>query len=152
MQKKLSFPKSASHKSCDQLRQEHTFEVDSVDGCARGVLSCPVESHEYLQIITKTRLYNFDPLKPHFYTVKQGFIGVYIIFLISALNIDSAGIKLQGDWGEIVALEGSKSPWEAQRATKTSPSVFATFEKASTCAKRTFCWEKSSQKCANMQR
>ena len=34
--------------------------------------------------ITKTRLYNFDPLKPHFYTVKLGFTGVYIIFLISA--------------------------------------------------------------------
>ena len=33
--------------------------------------------------ITKTRLYNFDPLKPHFYIVKQGFAGVYIIFLIS---------------------------------------------------------------------
>ena len=56
---------------------------------------------------------------------------------------DYPGIKLQGDWGEIVALEGSKLPWEAQRATKTSPSVFATFEKAGTCAKRTFCWEKS---------
>ena len=34
--------------------------------------------------ITKTRLYNFDPLKPHFYIVKLGFIRVYIIFLISA--------------------------------------------------------------------
>ena len=33
--------------------------------------------------ITKTYLYNFDPLKPHFYTVKLGFAGVYIIFLIS---------------------------------------------------------------------
>ena len=33
---------------------------------------------------TKTRLYNFDPLKPHFYIVKLGFTGVYIIFLISA--------------------------------------------------------------------
>ena len=39
-------------------------------------------------IITKTRLYNFDPLKPHFYIVKLGFTGVYIIFLISAQNID----------------------------------------------------------------
>ena len=29
--------------------------------------------------ITKTRLYNFDPLKPHFYIVK---LGVYIIFII----------------------------------------------------------------------
>ena len=34
--------------------------------------------------ITKTCLYNSDPLKPHFYIVKLGFTGVYIIFLISA--------------------------------------------------------------------
>ena len=32
----------------------------------------------------KTYLYNFDPLKPHFYIVKLGITGVYIIFLISA--------------------------------------------------------------------
>ena len=38
--------------------------------------------------ITKTCLYNFDPLKPHFYLVKLGFTGVYIIFLIPAQNID----------------------------------------------------------------
>ena len=38
--------------------------------------------------ITKTCLYNFDPLKPHFYIVKLGFTGVYIIFLISDQNID----------------------------------------------------------------
>ena len=36
----------------------------------------------------KTRLYDFDPLKPHFYVVKLGFTGVYIIFLISVQNID----------------------------------------------------------------
>ena len=30
--------------------------------------------------ITKTRLYNFDPLKPHFYIIKLGFTEVYIIF------------------------------------------------------------------------
>ena len=32
--------------------------------------------------ITKTCLYDFffDPLKPHFYIVKLGFTGVYIIF------------------------------------------------------------------------
>ena len=35
-------------------------------------------------LITKTRLYNFDPLKPHFYIVKLGFTGVYIIFIFSA--------------------------------------------------------------------
>ena len=38
--------------------------------------------------ITKTCLYNFDPLKPHFYIVKLGFAGVYIIFVIYAKNID----------------------------------------------------------------
>ena len=38
--------------------------------------------------ITKTCLYNFDPLKPHFYIVKLGFTGVYIICPISAQNID----------------------------------------------------------------
>ena len=37
-----------------------------------------------LNNITKTYLYNFDPLKPHFYIVKLGFTGVYIIFLFSA--------------------------------------------------------------------
>ena len=38
--------------------------------------------------ITKTCLYNFDSVKPDFYTVKLGFTGVYIIFHISAQNID----------------------------------------------------------------
>ena len=36
----------------------------------------------------KTYLYSCDPLKPHFYIAKLGFTGVYIIFLISAQNID----------------------------------------------------------------
>ena len=38
------------------------------------------------KIITKTCLYNVYPLKPHFYIVKLGFTGVYIIVLISALK------------------------------------------------------------------
>ena len=38
--------------------------------------------------ITKTRLYTFDPLKPHFYIVKLGFTGVYIIFLILLKDTD----------------------------------------------------------------
>ena len=29
--------------------------------------------------ITKIRLYTFNPLKPHFYIVKLGFTGIYII-------------------------------------------------------------------------
>ena len=39
-----------------------------------------------IKTITKTCLYNFDPIKPHFYIVKLGFTGVYIIFLISTLD------------------------------------------------------------------
>ena len=43
------------------------------------------ENLQFLEVyITKTYLYNFDPLKPHFYVVKLGFTGVYIIFIISA--------------------------------------------------------------------
>ena len=40
--------------------------------------------------ITKTRLYDFDPFKSHFYIVKLGFTGVYIIFLFCFMleNID----------------------------------------------------------------
>ena len=38
--------------------------------------------------ITKTCLYNFDPLKPHFYIVKLGFTGVYIIFIFLLKTID----------------------------------------------------------------
>ena len=44
--------------------------------------------HKKRKTITKTYLYNFDPLKPHFYIVKLGFTRLYIIFLISAQNID----------------------------------------------------------------
>ena len=40
--------------------------------------------HANLFYITKTCLYNIDPLEPHFYIVKLGFTGVHIIFLISA--------------------------------------------------------------------
>ena len=42
------------------------------------------------QCITKTCLYNVDPLKPQFYihVIKLRFTGVYIIFLIFALNVD----------------------------------------------------------------
>ena len=38
--------------------------------------------------ITKTRLYNFDPFKSHFYIVKLGFTGVYIIFFILLKDIE----------------------------------------------------------------
>ena len=47
-----------------------------------------VDGQNLLVFITKTYLFSCDPLKPHFYIVKLEFIGVYIIFLISAQNID----------------------------------------------------------------
>ena len=47
------------------------------------LLVLPTSDH-----ITKTHLYIFHPLKPHFYIVKLGFTRVFIIFLISAQNID----------------------------------------------------------------
>ena len=37
-----------------------------------------------MEVITKTYLYNFDPLKHHFYIAKLGLTGVYIILNISA--------------------------------------------------------------------
>ena len=49
------------------------------------ILTGPTK-HNNKTTITKTYLYNFDPLKPHFYIVKLGFTGVYIIFLISVKN------------------------------------------------------------------
>ena len=49
--------------------------------------------------ITKTYLYNSDPLKPHFYIVKLGSTGVFIIFLFLLKNID-CGYSLEPPrWG-----------------------------------------------------
>ena len=46
------------------------------------------QNEMFFMFITKTYLYNFNHLKPHFYIVKLGFTGVYIIFLSFAKNID----------------------------------------------------------------
>ena len=53
----------------------------------RSCRKMPYWPRRFKCLITKTYLYNFDPLKPHFYIVKLGLTGVYIIFLISAQNI-----------------------------------------------------------------
>ena len=37
-------------------------------------------------LITKTCLYNFDPLKPHFHIVKLGFTGVYIEAVLTSTH------------------------------------------------------------------
>ena len=56
--------------------------------CSRSFCTVITVSLSSASDITKTRLYNVDPLKPHFYIVKLGFTGVYIIFLILLINID----------------------------------------------------------------
>ena len=43
-----------------------------------------LENIGYIIVITRTCLYNVDPLEPHFYIVKLGFAGVYIISFIFA--------------------------------------------------------------------
>ena len=56
--------------------------------------SFDITRHQFVGILSVMRflsrivgtlyLYKFDPLKPHFCMAKQGFTGVYVIFLISA--------------------------------------------------------------------
>ena len=58
-------------------------KMDLVDTWG-DVRYCP----KFVHCITKTYLYNFDPLKPHFYIVKLEFTGVYSSFLIPAQKID----------------------------------------------------------------
>ena len=50
-----------------------------------------------ISFITKTYLYNVDPLKLHLYIVKLTFTGVYIIFLISAQNIGTDAVLKSTD-------------------------------------------------------
>ena len=64
--------------------------------CLMSSMSCVMGATVYCQnmncvwgktalcLITKTYLYNFDPLKPYIYIEKLGFTEVYSIFLISA--------------------------------------------------------------------
>ena len=61
--------------------------VGSIPARSSNILSWRSIMKYFVWSITKTCLYNFDPLKPHFYIVKLGFTGVYVIFLISAQNI-----------------------------------------------------------------
>ena len=77
----------------------------------QNLANLPKKTWNYSRFITKTLLYNFDPLKPHFYIVKLGLTGVYIIFLISAQNIN-CGYSLEPPhrsmfWAEIWKISES---------------------------------------------
>ena len=79
--------------------------------CLPSIRRGEANKQEYIQIehtvkgnaasITKTCLYNVDPLKPHFYIVKVRFTGVYIIFLISARRGGSNEYPQSMFWAEI---------------------------------------------------
>ena len=56
-------------------------------------LFCPELESPAEFAITKTYLYNFDPLKPRFYIVTLEFTGVYIIFLFLLKNIDCGLVR-----------------------------------------------------------
>ena len=48
-----------------------------------------VRSQNHWILITKTYIYNFDPLKPHFYIVKLGYTwGIHLFSLFLLKNID----------------------------------------------------------------
>ena len=107
---KMSIKLCENYQLISSKKGAFESNADSVGPDQTAVLCCPQQNHrldtaEYSDAqwkytcvfhmcvfgltystfrITKTYLYNFDPLKPHFYIVKLGFTGVYIIFLISA--------------------------------------------------------------------
>ena len=74
---------------------DKTIYIDASPGCV-FVINL-FKKHKRMQnrfVITKTRLYKFDPLESIFYIVKLGFTGVYFIFLILLKNID-CGFSLE---------------------------------------------------------
>ena len=81
-------PGSAVRRATDCVLESGIYQLFSSDTQHYFHIKPSVSINDLRHTIMKTRLYNFVPLKPHFYTVKLGFPGVYIIFLISAQNID----------------------------------------------------------------
>ena len=74
---------------CLSITRWHVLRADVMIG------SYEARQTKYLVFyITKTHLYNFGPLKPHFYIVKLGFTWVYIISLI-LLKITDCGYSVE---------------------------------------------------------
>ena len=77
-----------SGASCTRAKTHgHFLSNDSFSGPGAMINPQWLSGPKMFEPITKTCPYNID-LKPHFYIVKLGITGVYIIFLISAQNID----------------------------------------------------------------
>ena len=88
---------SCQSKTC--LRARRKLRILNWDyACARTRSRCQwicsllrllhSASHLFRYIITKTYLYNFDHLKPHFYIVKLGWQGYTLFFLFLFKNIE----------------------------------------------------------------
>ena len=65
----------------EKSRECHNYKPQAFPDTKRKRKPTNPNKHKYMP---RTYLYNFDPLKPHFYIVKLGLTGVYIIFLIAA--------------------------------------------------------------------
>ena len=77
----LNITTNNTKKKCKQITTDNANNKSP-----KGKTTKPL-SPQWCDHITKTCLYNFDPLKPNFYIVKLGITGVYIyIFIISAQN------------------------------------------------------------------
>ena len=57
----------------------------------KSIMIRPAESYQNINRdtndSTKTYLYNFDPIEPHFYTVKLGFTGCTLCFFLFLLTL-----------------------------------------------------------------
>ena len=75
-------PCTIRRESCLMSSHAIIYFVSRYGGWGSDLLTL-IKSHDCckrfekkIPYITKTYLYNFDPLKPHFYIVKLGFTGV----------------------------------------------------------------------------
>ena len=62
--------------------------VRRTDRARHDPISVCLFSNVFVYFITKTCLYNFDPLKPYFYIVQLGFTGYTLFFLVLLERID----------------------------------------------------------------
>ena len=78
--------------SCLSIYELFIFHLYSTDTLTVSIL-------DLFESITKTYLYYFTtprhPTKPHFYIVKLGFTGVYIIFFLFLLKTIECGYSLE---------------------------------------------------------
>ena len=85
---KNNYLKQIRRAPADILEQYHCHFVTGVSLLFLKHVHIFTEVRRCVHVITRTCLYNCNPLKPHFYIVKLWFTGVSIIFLFLLKNID----------------------------------------------------------------